>query len=154
MTTMKKFGCASGLFFAAALLAATPPKAFDGSWQMEPAKSQVSDGRVVSMTITTAEDTIKITMLTKKSDGQEVTSEFTSKLDGKACEATEGSHKSQITMWFNGPTLNACKEDGPMGDITSVWRFELSPDKQTMTMKISHYEPSADDETLVFSKKS
>lgn len=153
MRAMMKFGCAASLVFAAALLA-EPPKIFDGSWQMDTAKSHVSDGRVVSMTIATTDDTIKITMLTKKSDGQEVNSEFTSKLNGKACEATEGSHKSQITMWYNGPTLNACKEDGPVGDITSVWKFELSPDKQTMTMKISHYEPVAEDETLVFTKKS
>ena len=153
MATMTKFGCAAALFFATALLAA-PPTTFDGSWQMDVAKSRVNDGRVVSMTIATADNTIKITMTTKKSDGQEVTSEFTSKLDGKACEATEGSHKSQITMWYNGPTLNGCKEDGPVGDITSVWKFDLSTDKQTMTMKISHYEPAADDETLVFTKKS
>ena len=144
---------AVGLCFAGALLAAAPTT-FDGSWQMDVAKSHVNDGRVVSMTIATADNAIKITMTTKKSDGQEVTSEFTSKLDGKSCEAAEGSHKSQITMWYNGPTLNACKEDGPVGDVTSVWKFDLSPDKQTMTMKISHYEPAADDETLVFTKRS
>jgi hypothetical protein len=34
-----------------------------------------------------------------------------------------------------------------------MWKFELSPDKQTMTWKISHYEPAGDDETLVFNKK-
>jgi hypothetical protein len=153
MATMMKFGCAAGLFFAGALLAA-PPTTFDGSWQMDAGKSHVNDSRVVSMTIATADNTIKITMTTKRSDGQEVTSEFTSKLDGKACEAAEGSHKSQITMWYNGPTLNACQEDGPVGDVTSVGKFDLSGDRQTMTMKISHYEPAADDETLVFTKKS
>ena len=57
-------------------------------------------------------------------------------------------------MWFNGPTLNACKEDGPVGDVTSAWKFELSPDKQTMTMKISRYEPAGDHEALVFTKKA
>ena len=153
MATMTKVMWAAGLFFAGALMAA-PPATFDGSWQMDVGKSHVNDGRVVGMTIATAGNTIKITMTTKKGDGQEVTSEFTSKLDGKACEAAEGSHKSQITMWYNGPTLNACKEDGPVGDVTSVWKFDLSADKQTITMKISHYEPAADDETLVFTKKS
>lgn len=152
MAAMMRVACAAGLVFATALLAA-PPAIFDGNWQMDTAKSHVSDRRIVSMTIATVNDTINITMLTKKSDGQEVTSNFTSKLDGTSCEATEGSHKSRITMWYNGPTLNACKEDGPMGDITSVWKFELSPDKETMTMKISHYEPAAEDETLVFTKK-
>jgi len=154
--TMMRFagkGCVASLVLAAALLAA-PPRTFDGSWQMDAAKSHVSDGRVVTLTIATSDDGIKLTMKTVTTDGKEVTSEFTSKLDGKACDATEGAHKSQITMWFNGPTLNACKEDGPVGDVTSVWKFDLSPDKQTMTMKISHYEPAGDEETLVFTKKA
>jgi hypothetical protein len=152
ITMMKYTTTAASLFFAAALFASAP-RTFDGSWQMDTAKSHVNDSRVVSMTIATNDDTIKITMVTKKSDGQEITSEFTSKLNGKSCEASEGTHKSQITMWYNGDTLNACKEDGPVGDVTSVWKFELGPDKQTMTMKINHYEPAADDETLVFTKK-
>lgn len=140
------------VFFAALLSA--QQRTFDGTWQMDTAKSHVSDGRVVTLTIATVDDGIKMTMKTRKSDGQETATEFTSKLNGKACEAAEGTHKSQITMWYNGPTLNACKEDGPVGDVTSVWKFELSPDKQTMTMKINHYEPAADDETLVFTKKT
>jgi len=49
--------------------------------------------------------------------------------------------------------LNACKEHGPAGDVTSVWEFELTPEKQPITMKIDHYEPTADDETLLCTKK-
>jgi hypothetical protein len=109
---------------------------------------------VVTLTIATTNNGIKMTIKTRKLDGQETTSEFTSKLDGKACEFAEGTHKSQLTVWYNGPTLNACKENGPVGDVTSVWKFELAPDKQTMTMKISHYDPAADDETLAFTKKA
>jgi len=145
-------GCAASLFFAAILSA--QQKTFDGTWQMDPAKSTVNDGRVVTLTIATVSDGIKMAMKIKKSDGQEMSTEFTSKLNGKACEMAEGSHKSRLTVWYDGPTLNACKEDGPAGDVTSVWKFELAPDKQSMTMKISHYEPVANDEALVFTKKS
>jgi hypothetical protein len=153
--TIMKFarkGFAASLFFAAALLSAAQPT-FDGTWQMDTAKSHVSDGRVVTLTIATVDGGIKMTMKIRKSDGQEITSEFTSKLNGKASEVAEGTHKSQLTVWYNGPTLNACKEKGPVGDVTSVWKFELAPDNKSMTMKISHYEPIADDETLVFAKK-
>jgi hypothetical protein len=143
---------AVSLFFAA--LATAQQRAFDGTWQMDPAKSHVSDGRVATITIALVGDGIKLTMKTIKSDGKEATVEFTSKLDGKSCEATEGTHKTQFTMWYNGPTLNACKENGPADDVTSMWKFELSPDKQTMTMTINHFEPIADDETLVFNKKT
>jgi hypothetical protein len=155
LATIMKFGgktCAATLFFAALLSA--QQRTFDGTWQMDSTKSHVSDGRVVTLSIATIDQSITMTMKSVKSDGQETTMEFTSKLNGKACEAAEGTHKSQVTMWYNGPTLNACKENGPVDDVTSVWKFELSPDKQTMTMTIHHYEPVADDETLVFTKKT
>jgi hypothetical protein len=143
-------GCAVSLFFAAPLLLAQQ-RTFDGVWQMDTAKSHVSDGRVVTLTIANTDKGIKMAMKIKKGDGPETTSEFTSKLDGKPCEFAEGDHKSQLTVWFNGPTLNASKEGGPPADVTSAWKFELAPDK-TMTMTISHYDPAGDDETLVFSK--
>lgn len=149
-------GCAVSLFFAAVLLSAQQPN-FDGAWQMDTAKSHVSDGRVVTLTIASAANTIKMTFKTRKKDGQEITSEFTSKLDeGKACDFTEGTHTSQLTVWYDGPTLNASKEKGPADDVTSAWKLELSPDKQSMKMKmtINHYEPAADDEMLVFTKKA
>ena len=144
-------GCAVSLFFAAPLLFAQM-KTFEGNWQMDAAKSQVSDGRVVSLTIVSVGEGVKMTIKVKKGDGPEATSEFTSKLDGKACEFAEGTHKSQLTVWYDGSTLNASKENGPPGDVTAMWKFELTPDKQTLSMKINHYEPTADDETIVFAK--
>jgi hypothetical protein len=153
LSALKFLGGASALslFFAALLCA--QQKSYEGSWQMDAAKSHVSDGRVVSITVTSVANGIKMTMKTVKKDGQEVISEFTSKLDGKPCEFAEGTHKSQLTVWFNGPALNATKEGGPAGDVTSAWKFEAGPDKQTMTMTINHYDPAGDDETLVFTKK-
>jgi hypothetical protein len=152
MTAFK--GCVASLFFAAAVLTAQQQPKFDGNWQMDTAKSHVSDGRVVSLTIVAVADGIKMTMKTHKSDGQETTAEFTSKLNGRACEIAEQGHTSKLTVWYDGPTLNACKENGPVGDVTSMWKFVLSEDKQSMTMTISHLDPVADDETLVFTKKS
>ena len=144
--------CVLSLVFAA--LGFGQQKSYEGSWQMDAAKSHVSDGRVVTLTVTSVTNGIKMNMKTVKKDGQEVLSEFTSKLDGKPCDFAEGDHKSQLTAWYNGPSLNATKESGPVGDVTSAWKFEISPDKQTMTMTISHYDPAADDETLVFVKKT
>lgn len=78
VATMMRFagkGCAVALILAAALLAA-PPRTFDGSWQMDTAKSHVSDGRVVTLAIATSDDGIKLTMTTVTTDAKEVTSEF------------------------------------------------------------------------------
>jgi len=143
---------AASLLVGSALLYAQQVK-FDGTWQMDTAKSKVADGRVVTLTIVSVDGGIKMTMKTLKKDGKETTSEFVSKLNGKAAEFAEGDHKSQITVWYNGPTLNASKESGPPGDVTSAWKFEMGPEKGAMTLTISHYEPAADDETLVFTKK-
>ncbi len=150
-------GCFASLFFAAAVLTTaqqqSPQPQFNGVWQMDTTKSQVSDGRVLTVAIATQSDSIKITVTTKK-DGQTKTTEFTSKLNGKACEVAEQGHTSKMTVWFDGATLNACKENGPASDVSSLWKFDVSPDKNTMTMKINHYEPTADDETIVFNRKS
>jgi hypothetical protein len=154
VSRMKLFGpvYAAAFFASAALLCAQQVK-FDGTWQMDAAKSKVADGRVVALTISSVDGGIKMNMKTQKKDGTEANSEFINKLNGKASDFTEGDHKSQITVWYNGPTLNASKESGPAGDVTSAWKFEMGPDKGTMTLTISHYEPAADDETLVFTKK-
>ena len=145
-------GCAVSFFFAAPLLFAQQ-HTFDGTWQMDAAKSHVTDGRLLTLTIATTDKGIKMTIKIHKGEGAESTSAFTSKLDGKACDFVEGDHKSQLTVWYNGPTLNASKEAGRAGDVTSAWKFEMATDK-TMVMTISHYDPAADDETLVFTKKA
>jgi hypothetical protein len=146
-------GCLASLFLAATVLTAQSQPKFDGAWQMNIAKSQVNDGRVLAVTIVTVNDGIKISIKTHKSDGTEFVTEFTSQLNGKACEASEQGHTSKLTVWYDGPVLNACKENGPPGDVSALWKFELSPDKQTMTMKINHYDPVSDDETIIFTQK-
>ncbi len=143
-------GCAALLLMAAAVSGQTA--SLDGTWQMDSAKSHVRDGRSVTFIIASMDNGIKMTVKTKKGDAESVT-EFSTKFNGKASDFAEGDHKSQLTMWWDGTSLNASKEKGPADDVTAMWKFELSPDKQTMTLKISHYEPAADDETLVFNKK-
>ena len=154
VTTMLKFAgrsCLVSLFLIAPLLA--QQHGFDGTWQMDSAQSKVNDGRVMIVTIATSDKGVKMTFKTHKSDGTDTTAEFMSKLDGKPCEFAEGGHKSQLTLWYNGPTLNASKEGGPAEDVSSMWKFEFGPNKDTMTLTINHYEPASADETLVFTKK-
>lgn len=149
---LQKFGyrgCAATIFLAT-LLSAQQPKALNGTWQMDTAKSHVSDGRTAIIIIGGDDKSVSLTMKIRKGDQPEVVSQFTCKLDGKPCDFTEGSHKSAVTVWFNGPALNFSKEKGPAEDTTSMWK--LSPDGQTLTVEISHYEPAGADETWVFTK--
>lgn len=155
-STLRNLGrCGFVALFVATLSFAQQPASFNGNWQMDAGKSQVNDGRVVDLTISTIDNnsTLKMTIKSKTKDGVESSTEFTAKTNGKACEYNEGSHKSTLTVWYDGPTLNVCKENGPPTDVTSIWKLDISPDKQTLTMKIAHYEPAAADETLVLTKK-
>jgi hypothetical protein len=145
-------GCAAVLFFAAALLSAQQSAPIVGSWHMDTAKSHVNDGRVVNLTIASGPNMVSLTMKTKVGQQAEVVSQFTNKLDGKASDYMEGTHKSSVMVWFNGPALNVSKEKGPPEDVTSMWTLTPSSDGQTLTMVINHYEPTAADETLVFTK--
>jgi len=155
MMATRKFavlGCAAFIFFAGTVLF-SQQHTFDGNWQMDPAKSHLNDTRVVTMAIATVSDGINIHIKIKKNEGAEASSEFTSKLNGKACDFLEGTHKSQINMWYDGTSLNVSKEAGPAEDVTAMWKFELAPDKRTLTLKINHYDPAAEDESIVFTKK-
>ncbi len=145
--------CAASLLLSASLLF-SQQKPIDGTWQMDAARSKVTDGRTMTLTVASGADGVKLTFKTRKSDGTESTSEVTNKLDGKPTDFDESGHKSQLTMWYSGAALNASKEKGPPTDITAMWKFELSPDKQTLTMTINHYEPAADDEVIVFTRKN
>ena len=156
VTTQWKFaakGCGFVLFLAGTLVAQQAQHGFDGTWQMDAAQSKVNDGRALTVTIATSDKDVKVKIDTHQSNGADSVGEFTSKLDGKPCDFMEGGHKSQVTVWYNGPTLNASKENGPADDSSAMWKFELSADKSTMTLTINHYAPSANDETLVFKKK-
>ena len=142
-----------GSFLLAATILSAQQPSFDGSWQMVKEKSQLNDKRTVAVDIKSNTKTITMTLKTRKGeDSKETIAEFTATLNGKACQFEEGSHTSKITVWYDGPSLNVCKENGPADDATSMWKLDISPDKQTMTMKISHYDPQAADETLVFAK--
>jgi hypothetical protein len=155
VTTLLKFagrGCAISFFVAGALLA-QQQHTFDGTWEMDAAQSKVNDGRVVTVTIATTDKGVAVSFKTHKRDGTDMPGSFISKLDGKPCEFVEGDHKSQLTAWYNGPTLNASKEGGPADDTSAMWKFELGDNKATMTLTINHYAPTAADEVLVFKKK-
>jgi hypothetical protein len=57
-------------------------------------------------------------------------------------------------MWFSGDSLNVAKTDGPAGDVVDEWKLQTSPDKKSLTLGVTHIDPDAPAETLLFSKKS
>ncbi len=135
-----------------ALAAPSKHAALIGSWNMDAAKSQVADGRDVSLTIDLAGDIMKFAMTAKKG-GASTTSQFACDTgSGAECPFEEAGHKSKISVYFNGDVLNIWKSDGPAGDVSAQWKVEISPDGKVLTATVSHLEPAAKDEVLVFGK--
>ena len=76
---------------AAPTLLAADATNFTGTWEMDPAKSQVTDGRTVTLVIETLAATYKITSTVHEKGGQETSTQFACGF-GKECEFSEGSH--------------------------------------------------------------
>jgi hypothetical protein len=141
----------SAVLLTPAMCRAQTPK-FTGTWQMNVPKSQVADGRVVTLVIDASATNVKVGQTSKDKAGQETSTQFTV-IVGKECEYDEGSHKSKLVAWYAGPALDVVKSEGPPGDVANQWTLQLSPDQNTLTLTLSHIDPSAKDETLVFDRK-
>ncbi len=127
---------------------------FAGAWQMDPAKSQVEDGRLVTLTIQNISNKLKMVRIVRDKDGKEATYQFECETVGSECEFDEAGHKAKVSVWYNGPALVILKTDGPKEDASDEWTMKLSPDKHTLTVALEHIEPTGKEETLVFSKKA
>ena len=55
---------------------------------MDAARSKVTDGRTMTLTVASGADGVKLTVKTKKPDGTETTSEVTNELDGNPPTST------------------------------------------------------------------
>jgi hypothetical protein len=121
---------------------------------MDAAKSQVSDGRSMSLVITGSANKIKVDATIRDKAGKETAAGFVCAPDGKECDFDEGGHKSKMSMWFSGDALNVAKTDGPPGDKVDEWKLQTSSEGKVLTLTVTHIEPAGPDETLVFSKKA
>lgn len=133
------------------LSAGTTPN-LAGAWEMDPAKSQVEDGRVVSLTIENVSNKIKMIRVVRGKDGKEATSQFVCATIGTECDFDDAGYKAKVSVWYNGPALVVLKTNGPKEDASDEWTFKLS-DAKTLTVDLEHIDPTSKDETLVFSKK-
>jgi hypothetical protein len=127
---------------------------FTGNWQMDAAKSQVEDGRLVNLSIENVSNKIKMVRVVREKDGKEVTSQFVCGTGGTECEYDEGGHKAKISLWYNGPALVVLKTEGPKEDASDEWTMKLSSDTHTLTVGLEHIDPTSKEETLVFSKQA
>ena len=140
-----------GVLACGLIFAQTPD--MSGTWEMDLAKSHVADGRVLILVIQSADKKIKVDATIRDKGGKEIMATFICAPDGKECEFNEGGHKSKMSMWFAGDSLNIAKTDGPPGDVVNEWKLQTSSGGKVLTLVVTHIEPASAEETLVFSKK-
>lgn len=142
------------LFFPFLLSADSGRPDFSGAWQMDSAKSQIDDGRVVTLTIENVSDKIKLVRVVREKDGKEITSKFVCATSGGDCEFDEGDLKAKVSLWYNGNALIVLQTGGPKEDAVTQWKMQLEPNADTLTIDLTHIDPTSKAETIVFSKKA
>jgi hypothetical protein len=147
-------GLATSLLLPLLVTADSGSPNFTGAWQMDAAKSQVIDGRLVTLTIENVSNKLKMVRVVRDKDGKEVTSQFICGTGGTECEYDEGGHKAKVSVWYNGPALVVLKTEGLKEDASDEWTMKLSPDTHTLTVALEHIDPTSKEETLVFSKQA
>ena len=135
------------------LAAAAGPPDYSGTWQLDAAKSPEAAGRAVTLTIQEDSGKINFTRTARERDGREVTSRFSCQPGGTTCEFDEGGHKAKVSLWYDGTALVILKTDGPKEDSVTQWKLQLGPDKNSLTVDLTHIEPNDKTENLVFDKR-
>jgi hypothetical protein len=136
------------------LLLAQQSLNFSGTWQLDEAKSQTSGQRNVTFTIEDNSPKIQFKRVVHESGGRDVVSQFDCQTGGKECEFDEAGHKAKVSLWYDGTALVILKTDGPKEDAVTQWRLALSADGKTLTVDLTHIDPSESPEKLVFDKTS
>lgn len=144
---------AAPILVSSLLLAEEAPPNLTGTWQLDTAKSPIGAAGAVTITIHDNAGKIDFTRVAREKDGKEITSRFSCKTGGNQCDFEEGDHKAKVSLWYNGSALMILKTDGPKEDSVTQWKLELSPDKHSLNVELTHIEPTDKSENLVFDKK-
>jgi len=133
--------------------ASAGPPNFSGAWQLNAAKSQAVEGQAIALTIQDSSGKINFTRVVRDKDGKEETSQFACQTGGNQCDFDESGRKAKVSLWYDGPSLQILKTDGPKEDAVTQWSLKLSPDGNTLTIELDHIDPTDKKQTMVFDKK-
>ena len=130
------------ILLATSLLWAAAPN-MSGTWEMDVAKSEVVDGRSITLTIEQTAGKIKLDGVVKDKAGTVAPIHFTCVTTGSNCDYDDAGHKAKVAVWFNGAELIAAKTEGAPTDAVNEWHMKLSPDGKLLTIEVEHIDPQA-----------
>lgn len=125
-----------------------------GTWQLDPAKSEVSMAKpsVLTWLIQEKADSIEMKQVEKDGGGRErQLASFTCGIGGKECAFKDTDGAVKASFWYNGPMLVEMKTHN---DRISKYRMKLLDDGKTLDVEMLPISPaSGKQEHLVFSKQ-
>jgi len=150
---MRKIASLSGsLILAVFALPGTAQEAskpsLTGTWQFDPARSELHNSKMTSATwvIDEGDNSIHITA-TESGKSKKIEMQCTT--DGKECQVT--GDKARASFWYNGPIL---VEMQTKGDTVTRFRLKASEDGKTLTVELTHIVPQTDkSDVMVFQKQ-
>jgi hypothetical protein len=137
-----------------AVFAAAGPPDFSGSWRLDPAKSQETNGAVVTLSIQNDDGKMKYERTARERDGRQMVARFDCAVGSTQCDFDENGHKAKVSLWYDGSALMILKTNGPRDDETTERRLELSSDGQTLKVLFTNFAGNNKPEKLVFTKEA
>ena len=141
---------ACSLFFFCALSAQDLSRPdFTGTWQLDPARSELNTSHMSSATwvIEEKDNSIHITETESAKGDRKIELKCTT--DGKECNVP--SEKAKASFWYNGPML---VEMETRGDNATRYRLKLMDDRKTLNVEVTYIVPQTEKaDKLVFSKQ-
>ncbi len=140
--------------FALWLLAADSDKPkLAGTWELDPAKSQLEHGpSALQLVLQDVGGKIQLTRAIHTAEGKELVAKFECAPGGPDCAFDEAGHKSKVSLWYQGAALVILKTEGPSDDEVTQWTMKL--DSGLLKIEVSHITPAGKTETMVFNRKS
>lgn len=148
ITAAAFLSCSLELFAAAG----TPD--FTGTWHLDAARSQETNGTVVQLSIQNEGGKMKYERVVREPNGRQLVARFACPVDGTQCDFDENGEKAKVSVWYDGPALVILKTNGPKQDATTERRLDLSPDGQTLTVDFTNLAGNDKPIKLVFTKEA
>jgi len=142
---MRTVICTLSLF---TLLLAQDRPSFNGTWQLDPSKSELHTGKISSATWVIAEGDNSI-HISESENGKAKKTELQCTTDGKECKFPGDRRDS---FWFNGSML---VEMETKSEHVTRFRIKVSEDGKTLTVEVTPIVPQSDKiDTMIFQKQS